>query len=158
MWLGWLVGVPMLFWTVSGLVMVARPIEEVRGTDLLREPNSVSLTGPLVAPPIDGRPVKSLALEARANGARWVVKFAGERGGGRPFYVDAGPGGIVARRTRFWRFYDFMWGLHIMDRQKRGDTHNPWVVVFAALSLAMVLMALVLLPLATKRGSRLRPD
>ena len=38
MWLGWLVGVPMLFWTVSGLFMVARPIEEVRGTALLRDP------------------------------------------------------------------------------------------------------------------------
>ena len=24
-WLGWLVGVPLLLWTVSGLVMVARP-------------------------------------------------------------------------------------------------------------------------------------
>lgn len=45
-----------------------------------------------------------------------------------------------------------------MDLQKREDTHNPSVVAFAALSLAMVLMALVLLPLATKRGSRLRPD
>ena len=35
-WLGWLVGLPMLIWTVSGLVMVARPIEEVRG-ELERE-------------------------------------------------------------------------------------------------------------------------
>ncbi|MCE2842943.1 MAG: hypothetical protein LW689_09350, partial [Novosphingobium sp.] len=33
-WLGWLVAVPLLFWTVSGLVMVARPIEEVRGHTL----------------------------------------------------------------------------------------------------------------------------
>ena len=34
---------------------------------------------------------------------------------GTHFYVDAGSGEIVARRTRWWRFYDFMWGLHIMD-------------------------------------------
>ncbi len=46
MWLGWLVGVPMLFWTVSGLVMVARPIEEVRGTALLREPAPLALAAP----------------------------------------------------------------------------------------------------------------
>ena len=31
-WLGWLVGVPILMWTITGLVMVAKPIEEVRGT------------------------------------------------------------------------------------------------------------------------------
>ena len=30
-WLGWLVGLPVLMWTVTGLVMVAKPIEEVRG-------------------------------------------------------------------------------------------------------------------------------
>ena len=30
-WLGWLVGVPLLLWTLSGVAMVARPIEEVRG-------------------------------------------------------------------------------------------------------------------------------
>ncbi len=36
-WLGWLTGVPLLLWCVSGLVMVARPIEEVRGTTLRRD-------------------------------------------------------------------------------------------------------------------------
>jgi hypothetical protein len=220
MWLGWLVGVPMLLWTVSGLIMVARPIEEVRGSDLLREPKPVSLAVPLVAPRIEGRAVQSLALQPRAIGARWVVTFAGEPGesrladpatgtllaplgaadavrevgarytgaakvegvsridpakppvdfrqpidawrvrmsDGTNFYVDAGSGEIVARRTRFWRFYDFMWGLHIMDLQEREDTHNPWIIAFAALSLAMVIMALVLLPMATKKKSRIRPD
>lgn len=36
-WLGWLTGVPLLLWCLSGLVMVARPIEEVRGADLRRD-------------------------------------------------------------------------------------------------------------------------
>ena len=30
-WLGWLVGLPLLVWTVSGLFMTAFPIERVRG-------------------------------------------------------------------------------------------------------------------------------
>ena len=30
-WLGWVVGLPVLMWTVTGLFMVARPIDEVRG-------------------------------------------------------------------------------------------------------------------------------
>ena len=42
-----------------------------------------------------------------------------------------GSGEIVARRTRLWRFYDFMWGLHIMDLQGRKETNNPWIVTFS---------------------------
>ena len=33
-WLGWLVGLPILMWTVTGLVMVWHPIEYVRGNHL----------------------------------------------------------------------------------------------------------------------------
>ena len=53
-WLGWLVGLPFLFWTVSGLVMVARPIEEVRGEHLIAEPRPISIAGALVAPNVEG--------------------------------------------------------------------------------------------------------
>ena len=44
-----------------------------------------------------------------------------------------------------------MWGLHIMDLQGREDTNNPWVVSLGALSLVMVLLAMVLLPLTIRR-------
>lgn len=220
MWLGWLIGLPMLFWTVSGLVMVARPIEEVRGTALLRDPAPISLTAPVITPRIEGRKVTLLTLEPRAAGPRWVVRFAGEpvqssladpatgrllaplgaaeavrevsarytgnakvesvtrvdprikltelnnklegwrvaMNDGTHFYVDGGSGEIVARRTRGWRIHDWMWGLHIMDLQGRSATHNPWVVTFSLLAVIMVLLALVLLPLATWRGSRINSD
>src|SRR3546814_15243779 len=36
-WLGWVVGIPILMWMVTGLFMVARPIEEVRGNHLRKE-------------------------------------------------------------------------------------------------------------------------
>ena len=36
-WLGWLVGVPIAMWLATGLFMVSRPIEEVRGEHLRRE-------------------------------------------------------------------------------------------------------------------------
>ena len=217
-WLGWLVGVPMLFWTLSGFVMVVRPIEEVRGTAFLREPAAVSLANPLVPPRIVGREVASLSLEPRAAGPRWIVGFAGESGASRladpatgrllpllgaadavrevtvrytgkarvekvsrvdpanppidlnrplaawcvrmsdgtNFYVDPGSGAVVARRTRFWRFYDFMWGLHIMDLQGRSDTHNPWIIAFSMFSTVMVLLALVLLPMSSRRKRRIK--
>ncbi|HYC95567.1 MAG TPA: hypothetical protein VEB39_07705, partial [Sphingomicrobium sp.] len=51
-WLGWLVGLPFLFWTVSGLVMVAKPIEEVRGEHLIAKPKPISVARPLVAPQV----------------------------------------------------------------------------------------------------------
>lgn len=218
MWLGWLVAVPMLFWTLSGFVMVARPTEEVRGDALLRAPVPLRLSVPAVVPTLGDIPVAGLRLEPRADGPRWVVQLTGQpersrladpatgrllaplgaaaaqrevaaryTGAARivavnrvdpanppiainrpfdgwqivmsdatHFYVDAGSGAVVARRTRFWRVYDFMWGLHIMDLQGRKQIHNPWIVTFSLLTLAMTLMAFVLLPLATRRSSRVR--
>lgn len=45
-WIGWLVGVPIALWLATGLLMVARPIEAVRGDHLRRE----SAPAPLVIP------------------------------------------------------------------------------------------------------------
>ena len=210
-WLGWLVAVPFLFWTVSGLVMVAKPIEEVRGEHLVSPPKPISLPESTVAPQVAGRLVRSISLEPRADGPRWKIGFAdGEWRLADPatgrllphlgpadvtrellaryagtakivevsridpkapplelrramdgwqvrmsddthFFIDGGSGEIVARRTSWWRIYDFMWGLHIMDLQGREDTHNPWVVSFGALSLGMVILAFILLPLTIRR-------
>ncbi len=44
-WLGWLVGVPIVMWLATGLLMVARPIEQVRGDHLRR---AVPAAAPLV--------------------------------------------------------------------------------------------------------------
>jgi uncharacterized iron-regulated membrane protein len=210
-WLGWIVGLPFLAWTVSGLVMVARPIETVRGEGLLAEAPALP-TGLIPAPPAIGpRPVASLRLEARLDGPKWLIRYADgasrladahtgrllpplaaadaarivearytgaariasvERtpaeappldlrrkvaawrvtmSDGTRFYLDAATGEILARRTRWWRFYDWMWGLHIMDLKTREDSHNPLVIGFATVALATVLLALVLLPLTLRR-------
>ena len=213
-WLGWIVGIPMLLWTVSGIVMVAKPIEEVRGTDLLTEPGPMRVAAPLVPPRLDGVPLRSMTLQPRAAGARWVLtldngmtrladpatgalvpplgaaaavrevmaRYTGKAGvaavtrtdpanppidlrrpiaawqirmsDGTHFYVDAGSGEVVARRTSWWRFYDFMWGLHIMDPVTREDTHNPWIVGFALVSVVTVILALIMLPLTIRRNRR----
>lgn len=206
----------MIFWTVSGLVMVARPIDDVRGTSLIRDAAPIASTRGVVAPMIEGRAIAGMTLESRAGGPRWVISFAdgGARladpatgallpvlgaaeaarevmtrftgqakvvetsrvaadspplelrramdgwrvrmDDGTHFYVDAGSGEIVARRTRWWRVYDFMWGLHIMDLQGRAETNNPWVVTFGALSVLMALLAIVLLPLTVWKRKRKR--
>lgn len=42
-WLAWFAGVPVLMWTVTGLIMTIRPIEEVRGDHLRRETSPAPL-------------------------------------------------------------------------------------------------------------------
>ena len=213
-WLGWVVGLPILLWVASGLAMVAKPIEEVRGEHLLAEPKPVRLALPPVPPAVAGVPLESLSLEPRAAGPRWVIVMAGgptrladpasgvllpplsaadavrevtarytgtarvksasridpedppieyrrpvaawkvAMDDGTHFYVDAGSGEIVARRTSWWRFYDLMWGLHIMDLKTREDAHNPLLIGFALVALATALLALVLLPLTLRRRRR----
>lgn len=77
-WLGWLVAVPLLLWTATGLWMVARPIEEVRGTHLRTD------APPLPLPPIDSIVLPKVAdpgfehidLRMRVDGPMWVVHYA----------------------------------------------------------------------------------
>ena len=216
-WLGWIIGIPMLLWTLSGVVMVARPIEEVRGEHLMPAPPPMRFTGPMVTPALAGVPLKSLSLQQRADGPRWAItladgttrladplsgtllpplgpadaarevtaRYRGEAkvaaitrtnagdppldlrrpiaawqvrmSDGTHFYVDAGSGEVVARRTRWWRFYDLMWGLHIMDLQGREDTNNPWIVTFAVIALMSVLMAIILLPMTGRKRRKSAP-
>jgi hypothetical protein len=203
-WLGWLVGVPLILWTASGLFMVARPIEEVRGEHLRTKPLAIQPIVP-VAPVLQGRAVEKLMLEQRSTGPVWVIRYkdGGERRAdtatgklldrpgaseiralaqgfyagsspivsirlypakreplelrrGRPawqvamadganLYIDAESGSLLAVRTTQWRWFDFMWGLHIMDLQTREDTNHPTLIAFAAVALLSLLMAFWLL-------------
>ena len=86
-------------------------------------------------------------LEYRRETPAWKVTMAD----GANFYVDAASGEIVARRTSWWRFYDLMWGLHIMDLKTREGTHNPLVIGFGIAALVMSLLALALLPMTLRR-------
>jgi hypothetical protein len=199
-WLGWLVGVPLILWTASGLFMVARPIEEVRGEHLRGGPLMLTAISP-VAPVLGPRPVEKLTLEQRGSGPVWViqyqsgdlrradaatgallpkvsapeaamlaasyyagnssqssvVQFAADKApldlrrerpswrvnyaDGTRLYIDTDTGGLLALRTDQWRLYDVMWGLHIMDLQTREDSHNPMLILFAALAFFALLLA-----------------
>jgi streptogramin lyase len=72
-WLGWLIGVPLLLWTASGLFMVSWPIEEVRGGHLRAEPRPVALRG-LVLP--QAGPVAKLTLLDEAGRPVWITAAA----------------------------------------------------------------------------------
>lgn len=207
-WLGWILAIPFLLWTLSGLFMVARPIEEVRGTALRAEAEQVNMTG-LVLPKFDGpagsarlvkvgardqwivergkrlerfdarsgtqlpevdvneasrladaayladaRPIKQVAFDAlhppldlRKARPSWQVHFDD----GTHVYIDKESGEVLAIRTKQWRAFDFMWGLHIMDPVGREDTSHPLLITAAALSLLSVIIGTIML---FKRRSR----
>ncbi len=73
--------------------------------------------------------------------AVWQVALAG----GTNVYVGRDTGEIEAVRTRWWRAFDFAWGLHIMDLSEREDTSHPVLILFAALSLTGALIGCVLM-------------
>lgn len=77
-WLGWLVGVPLILWTLSGLIMVIKPIEEVRGSDLRSDPVTIPAALVAVPPRLDGRSVQKLELAMRGTRPVWLVRYAGE--------------------------------------------------------------------------------
>ncbi|WP_299193190.1 PepSY domain-containing protein [uncultured Erythrobacter sp.] len=214
-WLGWLVGVPVVMWTATGLYMVAKPIEEVRGNHLriaveeeaplvledstlataeanLREMRVAMQDGRAVALLTDmdgvttrvdvasGEPIPALTAEdARALTAERIVGGDKVRAvtffeadevpfdfrrpmpvwqvaleDGAHIYIGRDTGQIEAVRTSWWRGFDFMWGLHIMDLKTRSDTSHPILILFAALSLIGALMGCVLM--FRRRRARVR--
>ena len=74
-WLGWLVGLPILMWTATGLFMVARPIEEVRG-DHLRAPHAAIDPAGIAFPKTIGEPIHDAQLVQQPNGPAWIVTAA----------------------------------------------------------------------------------
>ncbi|WP_234033056.1 PepSY domain-containing protein [Erythrobacter rubeus] len=210
-WLGWLVGVPIVMWTATGLFMVAKPIGEVRGNHLRiaqsEEPDVLPSGNPAPiafqlenVPPIHsfetrmqrGRAVTFLtyadgrierfdaqsgtqigpvdAAKARSIVAKEIVGGANvERvtffgadavpmdfrrpmpvwqialEDGARVYVGRDTGDVEAVRTRWWRWFDIMWGLHIMDLSEREDTSHPILILFAALALIGSLIGSILM-------------
>ncbi len=210
-WLGWIIGIPLLIWVITGALMVITPFSKVRGDDMLAPPVPVAMTAPTVVPPFDGRPVRSLTLEQRAAGPRWIIRYqdggaaladpatgqmipaftaadaeaevrARYRGeeaiagtdrtsaddplidlrrpleawrvtmtDGTRFYVNAASGEIITHRTETWRFYDFLYGLHIFDAFARDNINNIWAQLFAWIGAVSVVLAIVLLPFTLRR-------
>jgi hypothetical protein len=70
-WLGWAAALPIIVWLISGLVMVARPIEVVRGEALRAEVPPIDPAGLVL--PKDPGPIAKIALVNEASTMVWVV-------------------------------------------------------------------------------------
>ena len=65
-------------------------------------------------------------------------------------YLDAWTGELVARRTSYWRGFDFLWMLHIMDYAERDDFNNNFLRVFAFSAIIFVLSGFLLWLLSSR--------
>lgn len=204
-WLGWIVGLPILMWMVTGLFMASKPIEEVRGNHLrnempaqplilpgsdiagpdanLKEMRAVMQEGRAVAilstmdgltfrvdmesgasiPPVGAEKARAIVANQIIGGDKVASVTAFEANevpfdfrrpmpvwqvtlqDGANIYVGRNTGEIEAVRTRWWRWFDFMWGLHILDPQTREDTSHPILIIFAALGTIGALFGVILM-------------
>ena len=108
-----------------------------------------------LASPGDVAAVRAFAADAapfdlRRERASWQVAYAD----GLNVYIDALTGETLAVRSNQWRWFDLMWGLHIMDLQTREDTSHPLLIGFAALAFFGSLMGTILLFRRRKAGIR----
>jgi uncharacterized iron-regulated membrane protein len=195
-WVGLVVGLQLLIWTVSGLYMVAMDLDFIHGDPLVRnvkptfdlhvsrvtmaqltqqregaietlrlralpdgrqvyeigQGGQLSLfdasTGARLSPLPESRiadlaryyyagtgRVASIALLSREEDRPqeiqtrklplWRVDFDDRLE--TSLYLHPDTGTLVVRRHRFWRWFDFLWSLHIMDYQERTDVNN-WLL------------------------------
>ena len=66
-------------------------------------------------------------------------------------YVHPDTGVLVTRRHRFWRWFDFMWMLHIMDYDERSDVNNALLRIATLLGGVGVLSGVWLLYFSFRR-------
>lgn len=97
LWGGVIIGIQIILWVASGLVMVARPIEEVRGTTLRRDPPA--LTVPAGLPALSG--VEKLELGQLLGQPVWkLTDGQGKRlldVSGQPIAITAAQAEAIAR-------------------------------------------------------------
>lgn len=61
------------------------------------------------------------------------------------FYIDPYTGALATRRHQYWRVFDFLWMLHIMDYEERADAHHPLLIVAQLTGLSFAFTGLWLL-------------
>lgn len=73
----------------------------------------------------------------------WRVEFADNSE--TTLYLSPQTGELLAKRHDLWRWFDFLWMLHIMDYQERTDAHNTLLRVASSIGLVFALSGLWLL-------------
>ncbi len=86
--------------------------------------------------------INTPVIEYRGQYPVWRVDF--DNRDSTSFYVHPDDGSIKAVRGNFWRVYDFLWMLHIMDYSERESFNHWWLVVAALLGFSVSISGFVL--------------
>jgi ferredoxin len=61
------------------------------------------------------------------------------------FYIDPYSGALATRRHRYWRIFDFLFMLHIMDYSGRTDFNNVLIIIVALVAIWLGISGFILL-------------
>ncbi|MFB2729355.1 peptidase [Shewanella mangrovisoli] len=69
-------------------------------------------------------------------------------------YISAVTGQVVSARHDYWRLFDVMWMLHIMDYETRENVHNPLLTLMTSLALLTALFGIALAYISFRNQNR----
>jgi hypothetical protein len=97
---------------------------------------------------------RDVPLEARGRAAPlWRADFDDRLA--TSLYLHPDTGRLLTRRHRFWRWFDLLWSLHVMDYRERENVNGALLRAASVLALATALSGLWLAVYAF-RGARRR--
>ena len=156
-YVGLLISIQLLLWTVSGLYFSFNKIEKIRGDHYYREVDkSNTFAGHDTIEMISKNNAFSIILEKtyliplELEVISESKKGSEYRGRNLPLYkviakniedtyinVYQNPysGEILSIRSQSWRIWDFMWGIHIMDWVEKDNISNIFLKFFSFLAL-----------------------
>lgn len=73
----------------------------------------------------------------------WRIEFADDSE--TTLYLSPHTGDLLARRHDLWRWFDFLWMLHIMDYDERSDVNNMLLRIAASIGTLFAMSGLWLL-------------
>lgn len=94
------------------------------------------------------------SIEYRGPTPVWKVDFDDKDN--TSFYISDKTGKLVSVRTDLWRFYDFMWMLHIMDYDERSDFNSPLLYLTSFAAILFTLTGFILFFMRRKPAKKSR--
>ena len=152
----------LLLWTISGIYFSFNKIEDVRGSQYLKEikvvetfkGNKIELEQALliVTDKTFLKPISIIEITDDKAGSEYrgrslplyKVETIDEDNKKINVYLDPYSEKIVAIRSNQWRVWDFMWGIHIMDWNERDNIGNIFLKIFSILALLSAISGIYL--------------
>ena len=156
------ISVQLLLWTISGIYFSFNEIEDIRGSQYLKEikavetfkGNKIELEQALliVTDKTFLKPISTIEITDDKAGSEYrgrslplyKVETIDEDNKKINVYLDPYSEKIVATRSNQWRVWDFMWGIHIMDWNERDNIGNIFLKIFSILALLSAISGIYL--------------